>query len=743
MKKILSGNYQHIFLIIIIFVAYLAIINNKAKSENMFSTINEIIGRESVLTGSSIIFVCKADNDLFRILSKSDIKQSRYNSVETAIKAAPDGSGVLILADGYPLKTTNIPESLIDEASRKNLRLYIEYPENLPGLEIGKSRTAHFERLVVSSDFFEPALQKMQILAVNALNFTSVDVKESLIVAARVAGFDNAVFGLPKETSPILFEYKKNKVLVSTTKLSHFVTGRYGPQSGWKVIWEKILGWLIRDKAIELVWTPMVRPAYDPNAQLPPDVEKQALKRGVEWFINSKLLMHPSRIKEIKDVVANHNGLTPTPPKDSPIGDGSMGILEAPISIIRSDGSQMQSVSLRSDCNGESAMALALGGKILNDEDKISIAKNILDFWLFKSDAQKKERADINHGAYGLIAWGTTTPAWEIANYGDDNARFMMGALSVAAILDHDGWDESIMKCLLANLRTTGQLGFRDDRIDIPDLTAKGWKPFFERKIISYSPHMEAYLWACFLWAYQKTGYELFYNRAESAIRMTMDVYTDGWRWTNGLAQEKARILLPLAWLLRVKDTPEHREWLNKAVDGLIKLQEPCGAIREELGLPGKGMFPPPDSNETYGLHEASLIQKNGDPVSDLLYTTNFALLGLHEAASVTRDKKIKDAEEKLIKFLCRIQNRSEAQPSLDGGWFRAFDFKRWEAWASNADAGWGAWAIESGWTQGWITSVLAMRQMNTSLWDLTAKSKISRYFEQYRKIMLPDEIKW
>ena len=34
------------------------------------------------------------------------------------------------------------------------------------------------------------------------------------------------------------------------------------------------------------------------------------------------------------------------------------------------------------------------------------------------------------------------------------------------------------------------------------------------------------------------------------------------------------------------------------------------------------------------------------------------------------------------------------------------------------ADVGWGAWAIETGWTQAWITSVLALRQMRTSFWS-------------------------
>jgi hypothetical protein len=190
-----------------------------------------------------------------------------------------------------------------------------------------------------------------------------------------------------------------------------------------------------------------------------------------------------------------------------------------------------------------------------------------------------------------------------------------------------------------------------------------------------------------------------------------MEVYPNGWRWTNGLAQERARMLLPLAWLVRAQDTPEHRQWLQRAVEGLLTLQEPCGTIREELGPVGQGMFPPPRSNEEYGLNEASLIQRNGDPASDMLYTVNFAFLGLHEANAAIREERWRLAEERLAKFLCRIQVRSEIRPELDGGWFRAFDFKRWEHWGSNADAGWGAWAIESGWTQGWLTTVLAHRR--------------------------------
>jgi hypothetical protein len=386
-------------------------------------------------------------------------------------------------------------------------------------------------------------------------------------------------------------------------------------------------------------------------------------------------------------------------------------------------------------------MAMAFGGAVLAKKEYSATARNILDFYLFTSDARKKERGDPEHGAYGLIAWGITTPAWYTANYGDDNARVMLGTLAAAALTTTDRWDEAIMMCLLANLRTTGRFGFRGDRIDIHALSRKGWETFFRGTVVNYAPHYEAYLWACYLWAYEQTGYELFLDRAETALHMTMDRYTGGWRWTNGLAQEKARILLPLAWLVRTKDTPKNRALLGKAVDGLVVLQEECGAIREELGRPGQGRYPPPQSNEAYGTNEASLIARNGDPVSDLLYTTNFALLGLHEAAAATGDKNTAEAADKLAEFLCRIQVRSDRLPAVDGGWFRAFDFERWEHWGCNADLGWGAWCIESGWTQGWIAAVLAMRQMNTSLWDLTHGSTIERHFDRLRKAMIPDDL--
>src|SRR6185312_15756710 len=96
---------------------------------------------------------------------------------------------------------------------------------------------------------------------------------------------------------------------------------------------------------------------------------------------------------------------------------------------------------------------------------------------------------------------------------GDDNARVMLATMLAAACLDSDRWDEPLLRGLVANLRTTGKLGFRGDRVDVPALEKHGWKHFHDATTISYSPPFEAYNWACFLWAYRHTGEREFLDK--------------------------------------------------------------------------------------------------------------------------------------------------------------------------------------------------------------------------------------
>ena len=157
-----------------------------------------------VTTPMGIILACREDNDLHQALTlgDSDGKQSggasrhwRCDSPAEAVEQAPRRSGVLLLADDYPSATTAIDEELLRRAEKKKLRLYIEYPTALPGVQIRKPRKIELERAVVVSDFFAPQLARSRILEIHGCRFVPVEAHDTHLVLARVAGFDSAVFG--------------------------------------------------------------------------------------------------------------------------------------------------------------------------------------------------------------------------------------------------------------------------------------------------------------------------------------------------------------------------------------------------------------------------------------------------------------------------------------------------------------------------------------------------------------------
>ncbi|MEG1887871.1 MAG: hypothetical protein RR177_07035, partial [Oscillospiraceae bacterium] len=256
------------------------------------------------------------------------------------------------------------------------------------------------------------------------------------------------------------------------------------------------------------------------------------------------------------------------------------------------------------------------------------------------------------------------------------------------------------------------------------EITAAQLRDDDENSLASYAPHFQCYLWACYLLVYQMSKNQLFLEIAEKGIINMMSRFPSGWKWTNSLSAEISRMLLPLSYLYRVKKTEENKKNLLLMCDEVIACLDECGAVRDKIGDPAKGLYPPPQSNEAYGTTEASLIQNNGDPATDLLYTANWSFLGLHEAACALKGEpeqgKVLNAENALAEFLCKIQIKSadERYLFLDGAWMRSFDFQKWEYWGSSSDVGWGAWCVESGWSNTWIITVMSLRCQNKSLFE-------------------------
>ena len=696
---------------------------------------------------AGLTFACDETNDLYQRVLKGGARPARFDDAAQAIAGADAGGGVLVLADAYPTARVWIGEKEIEAATAKRLRLYVEFPQSLPGVVFDEPRGAVWERGVVASDALGAALPRHRILSAHGCTFLPVARPggvDSMLVLARVAGYDAAVYGLPPESFPLLFTTPDGH-LVATTKLSGFVTGRYAPAAEWAALWRQILSKLDpQAEAPRLVIRPAVRASFGKEEPLPPGAAAQALARYAAWLQHPGLLVAPSRQKPLHDVLRRGVETTDPPAADEPAGDGSLGILEGYASHVRPDGGQPRRLPLRADCHGEAAMVLALHALLGRDADTAArsraVATNLLDFVYFNSGMHRGAFGDPSHPAFGLVAWGDVAPAWTVATYGDDNARALLGTIAAAACLGSGRWDEAALKGLLANLRTTGRLGFRGDRIDVPDLARNGWKHYHDADTVNPAANFEAYPWAAFLWAYRHTGERDFLEKARAGVGKMMELYPRGWRWADNT--ERARMLLPLAWLVRADDTPRHRAWLKTVATDLLKNQHACGAIREHLGGDGKGggHYVVPGSNAAYGTTETPLIQQNGDPVSDQLYNTGFALIGLHEAAAATGDPELKAAEDRLAAYLTRIQARSEAVPYLDGAWFRAFDYEKWECWASSADMGWGAWSVEAGWAPAWAATALGMRAKDTSLWDLTAGSKIKQKLPAVRRAMAAND---
>lgn len=682
---------------------------------------------------SNMIICSDGSNDIAAILKANNFNYRNIPDQLAAVKAAKNGSGVLFVANDYPQKRFSFAKGVREIIAKKKLKVFIEFPQAYADLSIGNDTVkTQLERAVINTSQIN-GIDSMDLIGIHNAYVVESTAKNPLIIVAKVAGFDNAQYGISDvKPAPLLF--KQGNVLVATTRLSASVTSRFGPVDHLKPVWQYIFKYL--DPSVNWQfpnWPLQVKPMHEASVKLSENDYKNAIQKGTDWFYKGKFFVHPEweplflkRQGDGSDVAG------PPLSQDLPVGDGTLGVLEGHLSRIQMDGSQIYRYWMRADCNAEVAYALSAVSD--TSAKQRQVAANLLDYIFKKSNLRGGQKNDPASAAYGLVGWSTTHPH---VLYGDDNARVILGALGAAAHLKDGSWDKYIAEAIIANFRTTGKNGFRGERLDETKLIQAGLQAINDNDMVNPHPHFEAWMWACYLWLYDKTGYQPFLDQSKKAIALTMEKYPS-WKWTNGIQQERARMILPLAWLVRVEDTPKHRQWLALIADRLLENMDSSGAIREELGAASDGRYGATKSNASYGKHEAPLIAVNGDPVADMLYTTNFGFFALNEAAAATGDIKYKNAVNKIADFLVRIQVDSKVHPDLDGGWFRAFDYKRWEYWASNADAGWGAWGTLTGWTQSWIVTTLALQQKNQSLWDISKESQIDSEAKIAIKAMLP-----
>ena len=670
---------------------------------------------------NTIYYVASEENNLITLLKEEGFRLYSTPTAREAIEKADKGAAVLLLNENYPEKVQQLSPELLQTIENKQLKVFAEYAtleDSLPAI-----KEVSLERVVVN-DSISPSLRPLDLLSINCGYYFDAKAEHPLLLLAKVAGFDRAEYGL-KETPicPVFYKHGDN-LWISTTQLSNFAQARFMPEYRWKNFWEWFLGCLNGTSGITLNnWTSYVAPAYGRTEPLADSARIHSIQKGVEWFYNGHFLVDKSWKADWYDKYQGDGSMPVGPelPRNAIDGDGSMGMLEGHCSAIYADGRQAYRYWLRNDVQGEASMAFAIAGKMFDNPEYKAVSERLIDY-SFK-EFRDGPRNDPQSPSYGLLGWSVTHKG---TYYGDDNARSILGMMTSASLLQENRWDKKLAEAIIANFRTAGIHGFRGNSLLDKELQEKGWRYFHQRTLVDPHPHFEAWMWACYLWLYDKTQYQPLLKVSKDAISRTMEAYPKGWHWTNGIQQERARMILPLAWLYRVEPTDEHRKWLDYMVSELLKNQVECGGIREELGDDSSGMFGKPKSNAAYGLHEAPLIFDNGDPIVDMLYTTNFAFIGLNEAAKATGSPELKAAVDKMSDFLTRIQVRSERFKNVDGAWFRAFNYQNWDYWASNADAGWGAWSTLTGWIQSWIIATQGLLEMDSSIWELTKDSGIA-----------------
>lgn len=682
----------------------------------------------SILTSQAQIIITGGNyqNDFIELCKLNEIPYVYIASHDQAVRFAKENQGIVFLNDATSGRH-KLNQPLLGEAIRKNLRIFTEFYMGIPDINFEEENLSiDKERGVVLTDAI-PGLDPMDILSINnreilVLNNDEI-LENSLLVFGKVAGYDKAEYGLEDtDVYPLLF-HANQRFLVSSVKLSNMLSGRFGPSESWEKVFNHILGWLLNKEMQLKEWPVYVQPAYGPKEILPDDALMNTVIKGTDWFFNAKLLVHESwEHLYYKNTGVNGKDVVNPPVENyKPVGNGLNGILEGHASRIGHDGNQPYRWWIRADAQAETAFALSSAFLLTDKEKYAETAKNLLTYLFERSNLTSGERANPASPSYGLIGWATTDPD---AYYGDDNARALLGVIGTSTNLNLNEWDEKIIEGIISNYRTAGVNGFRGPWFRDAGMQKTTWQKLGEREIVNVHPHYESWLWGLYIWLYDKTGYDPFLYKAKEAISITMKAYPE-WKWTNGIQQEYARMILPLSWLVRVENNAENKQWLDMVVSELLKEIDASGAIPEKFGKSGLGRYEKIGSNEEYGTKEAPLISSEEDRVSDLLYTMNFAFFSLNEAYHATNNHRYAEASSNISEFLIRIQIDSKQFQDLDGGWFRAFDYGNWEYWASNADSDWGPWGTLTGWTQSWIINGLVNQKSQQNLWDLS-KGKYS-----------------
>jgi len=388
---------------------------------------------------------------------------------------------------------------------------------------------------------------------------------------------------------------------------------------------------------------------------------RRALDRNMNWFLRS--------------------GLLPAP-------DGSKGVLEGFDSV-----NYALNGSLRTDCLTQAGLAFYLYGRLAGDPAWTQRGENVLAY-VFRQSFQDQ---DTSRPTFGFWNFFDTLRDYPLAIYTDDNSWAAYAMLRMYQITGRDDYLARGLQTVDGFVDTQTASGLRIARIEGPELLQRGRPWYVAHGKPSNDPHYVSNGDMAVLLAYHITKDKKYLDSARRSIDAMAAAFPNfATRTSLTRATQFALFLSSPTLLYRATGEEKYRDLFGKVLAELRAHQHESGAIAEW------GSF----SRENFG-GEGPLITLEGEPLSDQLYTTSFALLNLREACFLLRNGDACDSFLRLADYLTRIQIRSP-DTRLDGAWNRSFDFHNWEIYGSNSDPAWGPYSMESGWTNTIISIALA-----------------------------------
>ena len=335
-------------------------------------------------------------------------------------------------------------------------------------------------------------------------------------------------------------------VLIASIPLSNMVTGRYSPIGRWRDLWSGIVTMLLANAGANVDVLPFTFPPWDAPVRPVAATQQEGLRRAAlaaqasagnataraelsalelqavtyasDWLgVGSGLLIvndNATCQAPFWPGPATNASASPSALESSRWSGSSIAASPPPALVclqegfgspIAPNGSQAAGGSIRTDCNAEGAMAMAVRAWVqqqqgaqegrsqpVNDAgsgafDFAVAAAGLLNYTLLYSSAQQGPRNLPGGPQDGILAWyALPDPTDTGAYYRDDNARALNGIILATTILrqqpwgaDTSLWDRGVIKSILANVRTCSAAGYSWGRINMPDFGTRGWKYWY------------------------------------------------------------------------------------------------------------------------------------------------------------------------------------------------------------------------------------------------------------------------